>query len=57
MGLLTGLLSSTLCTITAGVVGTAAAVPTGGVGIIYAVTAGNLCGAVITAATACPLLP
>ena len=57
MGLLTGLLSSTLCVITAGVVGTAAAVPTGGVGIIYGVYASGVCTAVTTAATACPLLP
>ena len=58
MGLLTGLLSTTLCVIGTGVAGTAVGVPTGSVGLMYTLYTGfAVCEPIAAAATACPLLP
>ena len=58
MGLLTGLLTGTMCAITEMAVASALAVPSTGLAILYTVAYGAaICGPIVSAAAACPIFP
>ena len=58
MGLLTGVLTGTMCAITEMAVASALAVPSTGLAIPYTVAYGAaICGPIVSAAAACPIFP